>query len=49
MDAKDARFRGRVRVSLFNDDGQPLHEQFPNRKFFNTDHLCIQYSLPKQV
>jgi len=32
MDAKDARFRGRVRVSLFDDDGKPLHEQFPNRK-----------------
>merc|ERR1711862_202214 len=31
-DSRDARFRGRIRVQLRDDDGTPLHEQFPNRQ-----------------
>lgn len=30
---QEIEFRGRVRVQLRKDDGQPLNEKFPNRKF----------------
>ncbi|CAH1790121.1 unnamed protein product [Owenia fusiformis] len=32
VDSRDTRFRGRIRVQLKNNDGEPLHKAFPTRQ-----------------
>ena len=33
MDSRDAKYRGRIRIQIKNDDGTPIHAEFPDSKF----------------
>ncbi len=46
-DSKDAKFRGRIRIELKNDDGTPVLPQFPTSKL-NARFVSLQLLLTKQ-
>ncbi|XP_046343541.1 signal recognition particle 19 kDa protein-like [Haliotis cracherodii] len=44
LDHRDQKFRGRIRVQLRNEEGQPMSEQFPSR---NSLLLYLGQTIPK--